>query len=287
MTIQRIAFISAGLLLLLWACSGSQSSGEVVEEGPLLAEVHNKSLYFSELEGMFPEGVSEEDSLAILRSYTQRWIREALLLHEAERNIPSDLNIDKLVRDYRASLLRHNYEKVLVEAAYDSTISQEELTAFYEKNKEQYQLETPIARCYFIKVPLPVPDAGELRRLWNSDDPADLEKLIDYCNAHADAYLLEEQAWYKVEDIAKEMPKGTITTSNISAKRDFSQRDNNHQYYFRVFEVKKRTDIAPLTYIAGQAKKVILRGRREQALEQKVEEMYERELRKNNIQTYY
>jgi hypothetical protein len=286
MPFSLIKYLSAGLILLFAACSGNQQK-ETVEQGPLLAKVHNKSLYFSELEGMFPDGVSAEDSLSILRAYTQRWIRDALLLHEAEKNIPSDLNIDKLVRDYRASLIRHNYEKVLVEEAFDSTISQEELIEFYEENKEQYQLETPIARCYFIKVPLPVPDSDELRRLWNSDRAEDFEKILSYCNAHAEAYLLEEEAWYKVEDIAQQMPNGTITIDNISAKRDFSQRDNNHQYYFRVFEVKKRTDIAPLSYIAEQARKVILRGRREKKLQEKIEAMYEEELRRNNIQTYY
>ena len=67
---------------------------------------------------------------------------------------------------------------------------------------------------------------------------ATMEKLIDYCNAHAEAYLLQDSVWYKVEDIAMEMPKGTVTPDNVSAKREFSQRDGEYQYYFRVFEVK-------------------------------------------------
>ena len=277
--------IAVWSLVLLGACS--MGGGQQNEQGDLLAKVNNKSLHLSELDGMFPEGTTSEDSLAIIQAYIERWTREALLLNEAEQNIPSDLNIDKLVRDYRASLIRHNYEKALVEQYLDSTITQEQLMEFYEANKEQYQLETPIMRCYFIKVPLPVEESEKLRQLWNSDGDGNREKLIAYCNAYAEAYLLQDSVWYKVEDIAMEMPKGTVTPDNVSAKREFSQRDGEYQYYFRVFEVKNRKDIAPLGYIEEQARKVILRSRRERLLKEKIEAMYQRELRRNNIQTYY
>jgi hypothetical protein len=283
---RQAILIGSLLLIFLSACSDKQAAEEGAND-PLIAKVHNRELHLSEMEGMFPTGVSEDDSLTIIRLYSKQWIREALLLHEAERNIPSDLNIDKLVRDYRASLIRYNYEKILVEEVLDSMITQEELGEFYEKNKEQYQLETPIARCYFIKVPLPIPDEEQLRQWWNSNSEENVEKLINYSNINAVVYMLDQNSWYKIEDIAREMPKGTITADNISAKREFSQRDENFQYYFRLFEVKNRTDIAPLSYIAEQARKVILRNRKEKILEEKMEAMYEQELRRKNIQTYY
>jgi hypothetical protein len=274
----------AGVVLGITACSTGE--GEDAAEDQLLAKVHNKALYISDMEGMFPEGTSGKDSTIIIQMFANRWMREALLLHEAEQNIPGDLNIDKLVRDYRASLIRHNYEKILVQELLDSTVTDEQLAEFYERNKQQYQLETPIVRCYFVKVPMPVPEASELRQLWNNKQE-DLKPLVDYCSRHAEAYLLTDSMWYKVEDIAREMPKGTVTADNISAKQDFSQRDDEYQYYFKVFEVKNRKDIAPLSYIKGQARKFILRNRKEKLLEDKIEAMYQRELRRNNIKTYY
>lgn len=280
---ERIAVFHLLFSLLLFACVPVE---EERQGDPLLAKVHNKSLYLSELDGMIPEGTTSKDSALIINAYLERWTREALLLYEAERSIPKDLNIDKLVRDYRASLIRHNYEQILVEQWLDSTISKAELTAFYEKNKLQYQLETPIMRCYFIKVPLPVPEADELRRLWNSRDLADTSKLVAYCNRYAEAHLLEDSTWYKVGDIAGEMPKGTLTADNVSAKKDFSQRDGNYQYYLKVFEVKNQKEIAPLAYIEGQARKVILHNRKIKLLEDIKEEMYDLEMRRNNIHIY-
>jgi hypothetical protein len=212
-------------------------------------------------------------------------VREALLLYEAERNIPKDLNIDKLVRDYRASLILANYERILVEELLDSNITQAELINFYEKNKEQYQLETPIVRCYFIKVPLPVPEYGNLRRWW-SRPSEHYDELVAYCNQYAATHHLEDSTWHKVDDIAMLMPPGTITSSNISDKKEFTQRDGEFQYYFKLFEVKNRKEIAPLSYIEDQARKVILHKRKLKLLEDKKEEMFERELRRQNIDTY-
>ncbi len=269
--------------MVILAC---QPSAQVEEGDRVLAQVHNKRLYLSEMDGMFPEGTTSADSSATITAYVQRWLRDALLQHEAEINLPPDLNIDKLVRIYRASLITHNYEVALAEQLLDSTISKAELNEFYEKNKEQYQLETPIVRCHFIKVKLPNPEADKMRRLWNSNKPEDFEELIKYCNENVGVHILEDSIWYDLDNIATELPPGTLTADNVGSKRDFTQRDANFQYYFRLFESKNRTDIAPLSYIEGQARKVILHNRKVRLLSDTKEELYEREMRRGNIQIF-
>lgn len=275
-----------GLCCLLGLVSCQFGEKNVAKEEKLLAKVHNKALYLSELDEMIPEGISEKDSLEFIENYVNRWIREALLLDEAERNAPKDLNIDKLVRDYRASLLKYSYEQSLMEEMLDSTISQQELVDFYERNKEQYQLETSIMRCFLIKIPVSADLPSDFERWWDSDKAADREKLVEYCAQFAEAYLLNENDWYKVEEVASAMPTGTVTVDNVSAKREFSQKDESYRYFFRVFEVKKRKEIAPLAYIQEQARKVILRSKKDSLMEKTIDAMYQRELRRNNIQTY-
>ncbi len=283
-------YLSALFLFGILAVAGNFGcqfqKGDRPEDIPL-AKVQNKILYLSELDGMFPPDATDSDSNKIIDSYIQRWLKETVLMQEAERNVPSDLNIDKLVRDYRASLIKHNYEKVLVEQRLDSTISQAELTEFYERNKEQYQLETPIIRCYFIKVPLPLTQEEKLRRLWSSNKKEDFKELIEYCSRYAAAHLLEDSVWYSLEDIAAEMPPGTITADNVGSKREFTQRDGNSQYFFRLFELKNRKEIAPLSYIEGQARKFILHQRMLKLLEEAKEELYQRETRRNNVEILF
>ncbi len=270
------------ICLLAMAGVGCQKSKKA-QSDRLLARVFNRTLYLSELDGMFPKG---EDSSLVINAYIERWIREALLLHEAERNIPSDLNIDKLVRDYRASLVRHSYEQVLVERYLDSIVTKEELEAFYENNKEQYQLETPIMRCFFIKVPQPVYRSDELRRLWNSNKPEDYQKLVQYCSEFAEAHLLEDSTWHKVEDIAAELPPGILSPDNPGSKKEITLRDDKYEYYLRILELKNRKEIAPFNYIENQARRFILRSRIDKLLEEKKRDMYEIELRKGNVEIF-
>jgi len=281
-------FLLLTVLLALSACGAPSLEPEEEEEDLLLARVYDKTLYLSEMEGMFPLSANAQDSQNIIQSYANRWLQEALILHEAERNTPEDLDLEKLVEDYRASLLRHSYEERLVSNEMDSVVTEEELQAFYEKNKEQYQLETPIIRCYFIKVPQPVPDLEELRQLWNNNgDPESLQALIQYCSQHAEAHILEDSTWHQVDDIAMQLPKGTLTQENAGNRRSLSLSNDNYLYYLRIFEVKKDREISPLSYIQDQARRAILHSRKINFLEEQKRELYEREIRKGSIQTYY
>ena len=273
------------ILFLFVSCEGIFQQKR--PEDRLLARVHDRTLYISEMEGMFPEGIPPGDSTLIVQAYVNRWVREALLLYEAERNLPKDLNIDKLVRDYRASLIRNSYEQVVVEQLLDSTITKEELTDFYEKNKEQYQLERPILRCFFVKLPIPVPKTDSLIRFWSAPRGKNLQKLKTYCDRFAVAQRLSDSTWYTVDEIAGELPKNTLTADNVSSKREFRQTDGQYVYYFRLLELKNRKEIAPLGYIEEQARKFILHSRKIKVLEQKREDLFELGLRKNDVKIYY
>lgn len=251
-----------------------------------LARVHNYVLYLSDLDGLFSENTSSGDSAAIIRVFRDRWIREALILHEAEQNKPDNLDIEGLVKNYRESLLKNSYEQVVVEQSLDSTIAGEELQGFYEKNKEQYELETPIIRCFFVKIPLPTDQVDSLRTWWNDPNPAHLQQMRNYCDQQGGTYILNDSLWSRLEEIAIELPKGSLTANNVASKKDFQQRDDQFQYYLKVFEVKKRREIAPLSFIEGQARKVILHSRKIKLLQEKKESLYDVELRRKNIEIF-
>lgn len=144
----------------------------------------------NDLEGMFFESATHEDSMQIINAYVDRWVRDNVLMAEAERNIPQDLNIEELLKKYRESLILNNYEEQLTKNNLSTEISEEELKDFYEKNKEQYQLETPIVRCYFLKIPKPTPQSDSLQKWWNSPKSGDnLGKMKIYARTHAKSYI--------------------------------------------------------------------------------------------------
>lgn len=272
--------------LLLTATHCSRGSSTETSSDKVLARVHNKELKLSELEGMFPQVASSQDSTLIIQAFVNRWIKDAVLQWESERNLPTDLNIDRLVRDYRASLVRSTYEKVLVEQLLDSTVTQQQLEEYYANNKNQYLLEKPIIRCYFIKVPYPTPEAETLQNLWNNGSVKDTAALMDYSNRFAQISLLKAQSWYSLDEVAQQFPEGTLTADNVRSKQEFTQQDGQYRYYFRLFELKPRLEIAPLSYVEKQARRIILHDRSRKVLEDAKEEIFQRELRRNNVETF-
>lgn len=253
----------------------------------LLATVYNKSLYLSDLEGMFPEAATKQDSMQVINAYVDRWIRDNIIMNEAERNIPKELNIDELLKKYRESLILSSYEEQLTKMVLDTAISDGEMTAFYEKNKDQYQLENPIVRCYFIQVPKSVPQLDSLTRWWNSPKSGDnLKKMQDFAKRHARSYILSDSSWTRSDDLVRLLPKGTLSAENITTGKELTLKDDDFQYFFRALSVMNQKEIAPLSFIKEQASKYILHQRKIQLIEKKKQEMYELEMKKNNVKIY-
>ena len=249
----------------------------------MLAKVYNKSLFLSALDGVVPEGVSAQDSALMVAAYVQRWAHEQLLMYEAERNIPKDLDIDELVRSYRASLVRFNFEEQIIAEKLDSTVSETELRTFYETNKEQFQLESMILKCLLLKIPNSESESG-VNKLWNSRNPADETKLFAMAKSKAVLALLDRDKWYKLEEVAALLPKGTLTSDNMGSRREGTLNDGDFRYYYRVLDTAQGKSTAPFDYVKEQASRIILHKRKQDLLERWKEELYQKELKRENIQ---
>ena len=273
--------------LIFISCFACQSNvDEQNKNDKLLAQVFNKSLFESELEGMILPETSPQDSALIVNSFVERWVRDNVLMHQAERSIPQGLKIDELVRDYRASLILHNYEKTLVELELDSTISSQALLKYYEENKEEYQLKSPILRCYFIKLARNTPDLNHMKNLWESDTEENYKKLIEYCSSNAAVYMLNDSIWYDKEGIFGQLPEAMVKKSKFRSGEKLTTQNEEYIYFLHILATKNKQDTAPLPYVSSRISRVILHHRKIKLLKDKREEMYERALRKNNIKMY-
>lgn len=273
-------FLLAGFLLTQSRCGNNADAAK--EGDKVLARVYDRSLYSSELEGVVPPGTPQADSMLIVSAYVQRWLRDQLLMYEAERNIPKDLNIDKLVRDYRASLVRFNFEQQIIVEKLDSTLNDAELQAYYENNKDQFQLESTILKCLVIKLPSSA-SQSDMNKLWNSRKPADEDRLAAFANQWASLALLDREKWYRLDDVAALLPKGTLNTDNIDSRREGTVSEGDYKYYYRVLEVVRGKEPAPFDYVRDQIANVILHKRKQELLERWKEDLYQKELQRENI----
>lgn len=265
------------LVLLITGCQQKQLEEKIND--PLLAEVYKYKLYFSEIEELVTSTESEKDSLVRLHILVDNWVREKLLLHQAENITAPDLDIEKLLADYRSSLLVHNYEKILIQDQIDTTVSKQELNDYYEKNMDQYQLESTIIRCYLIKTKSENAMKEKLEEWWDSEKSEDFKKLVEYCNKNAELFILDSTQWYKVEEVTQLLPAGSLSESSMQENRDYKFSNETHTYYLRILESVKNKEIAPLSYIEEQATRYIMHQRKLTLLEQIKNDIYEEGLK--------
>ncbi|MGK0389452.1 MAG: hypothetical protein ACI94Y_002192 [Maribacter sp.] len=278
---HQILFCLAIIILSIAGCIPPSDSDE---EDILLAKVYNKPLYLSEMDGMIPSFNTPDDSTLIVNAFVDRWVRDNLMLYEAERNVPKDLNIDELVRDYRASLIIHNYEKKIAESGLDSIISDDEVMEYYNSYKTHFESDNSAKRCKFMKLPKKAENMKKAEKWWTSDDEKDLDALANYCKENAVIYQLEDSIWITNEELEKEFPKSVL--SSLKKGKNLEKTEGDFKYYIQVLETQSKNSEPPLGYVRNRATNFILHNRKLEIVEKKKEELYQKAERKGHVKYY-
>lgn len=257
-------------------------------EEPLAARVFDKVLTQADVAKVHRRGASSEDSTAIVHSYIDKWVRDELMLDLAEDQMDRDDEIEELVEDYRATLIRHRFEQIIIEDRLDSLIEETEMLAYYEKHKEQYPLENTIVRCYLIKLPRNTPDLNNFKRWWREREALDYDNMMKYCNEHAELFMLDDKTWYKFDDISDLLPKNALYLKSLRSGKEVVVKEGSYRYFVRIHEVAFRKKPAPLSYgeIQKSITKIILNQRKTKLLQDVSNELYMQETNKNNVEIY-
>ena len=274
------------LLGLFGGLACRNGDGPPTDAGPLLAEVYDQQLYLSELDGMVPQGIGREDSTLIVRAYVERWVRDAVLMHEAARSVPADLDLDRLVADYRASLIRHNYEQLLVAQLSDTAVDERLVREYYAANQFQFELEVPIVKGRLLKLPNDAPESEQLDRWWNSGADKSDPAFRRYAQRYAVLAYLDRNAWVKGDRVVTALPPGTLSLDQLQRGTEVDRRDEAFRYLLRIDEVVPARRTAPYDYVREQVRTTLLHQRQNKLLEARKEDMYQRALRQNDVRIY-
>ena len=107
---MRIVFMFLAFVVLLGACKGSQPA----DTTDVLVSVKGRTLNRSEVNKLIPRGISSADSLLLAESFTKKWVKDVLVYDVALRNLGDEKEeVDKLVEEYRRSLVRYRYQERL------------------------------------------------------------------------------------------------------------------------------------------------------------------------------
>ena len=108
----------------------------------VLAEVGGERLYLHELTPIFTPDMTAEDSIKVQKSYVDQWVKKQLKVQEAEEMFRSSQeDIDRLVEEYRNSLLTHKVDQYYVDKELDTLFTDKQIADYYLNHKSEFVLD--------------------------------------------------------------------------------------------------------------------------------------------------
>ncbi len=242
----------------------------------------------SEVAGIIPPKTGQDDSILMSRNYIRNWVTKQLLLHKALENLSEEeKNIRKQVEDYQTSVLIYRYKQKLITQKLSEEIENEKIEKYYEENKINFVLSTPIVKAVFFVLPKTAPQLDRMRKWFKSEKPEDQELLEDYCIAHAKKYDDFHDNWIEQKFLFNLMPEEEGKLENeLRHTRNIVKEDDENYYFLKIKEVYKEQNVAPLDYVRDEIT-LILKNKKKIEFESDLEKQINEEaVRKKYVKIY-
>lgn len=252
-----------------------------------LVEVDGHFLYREDLLAVQPAGLPPDDSLLFADDYVRNWVEEVLLYGKAEENIPDNAEVERLVANYRKSLILHIYQQALIRQKLSAQVTEEEVEAYYRDNIHLFKVDRPLIKGLYIKVPLGSPHLSDVRRWYRSDSHDAVEHLEKYSLRNAVKYEYFYDKWVPAADVLGLLPEGGREAEPaLAQKRPVELADTAFHYFLNVTDYRAVGEEEPYEVARAHARELLLNIRQVEFMRGVKDDLYRRALDNHKI-IYY
>jgi len=253
----------------------------------VLARVEGKELRLSHVQGIFPDNISSEDSIALLRNYIDSWVRKCLMAAKAEKHLHDNRkDISHELDNYRMSLLAYRYEMQYLEEKLDTHVSEEELLAYYEQHPENLSpITKPQVRIIYIKLNDKTEGIDRIKQALS--EHKDRQYLDSVCTL-AKVYPYLSNQWYDLSAIASNFPF-TVAQSEAAIRNGtpFLKTTTGEIIHLLAFrEIRRRMEAPAMEQLMEQYYTTIMNKRRQEQINKLVNDVYIEALDNQRIKIY-
>jgi hypothetical protein len=253
-----------------------------IDRGDVVASVYDRYLYHDDLASLITEGMPIQDSVATVESYIDKWTRDQAVIVEAERYVADDINIDRLVDDYRSSLLSYTYEKRLVEDKLDTVITESDYDRVYATHADQMPLNEAVLTYEYFSVPAKARGIDRFLSDWRSDRKERVEKFL---SKNAISFEVDTTNYTSASVLLTRLPQG-FEKKRLKAGARHIVNHNDAEHFVHILEYHDRGDRPPLTYIKETLRKRILNDRKQALMQAVRDNLYHIALDNNKIKRH-
>ncbi|WP_295939437.1 hypothetical protein [uncultured Alistipes sp.] len=279
----KIAAVAVLVLLV-----GCQELPGYFASDTTLARVGDKQLLIRDVESVVPAGVTGEDSTAFMSVYIDRWVRKQLKLQEAEKlfSATSD-DIDKMVEEYRQTLLIRKLDQLYVDRSIDTTFTNEEIESYYNTHKADFRLDRTLVKGCIVRYE-GYRQARKLRELMGSKSEAQQKDFRDICEKNNFEITDFRDQWVDFTEFLSYLPivRSQNYDSVLSSTDVQEMRDSHSHYYFQIDAVRREGETIPPERLRTTIRRILFNQRQGEIIRSHEEELYSRGMESGAVKVF-
>lgn len=254
------------LMLLTVATSAVLSGCKLLnEQDRVVAEVGPARLMLSEIQTI-AEGYTGDDSLQVINNHIDAWVRKEVKMQEARRVLADQLDdIDRLVEEYRTSLMSNRLERIHIEQSLaDTLITDSLLMDYFLSHRSEFILDRTILKGRIVRLPENYRQHAKVSALMGSKSKEKQQDFLDLCVKN-NFEILTFDSWVDFSDFLSYLPVRRDKNYDyvLKSKSIREMSDDESRYFIQITNVLYKGEQAPYERAEAMVRKLVfnrLRG---------------------------
>ena len=277
--------IRVGLILIVFLSACQQKKED---KGEIIVSVYGKNLYRSDLENIFYEGISYNDSVLRSKVYIDKWIRNQLLVRQAENNLdPSQLDFSKRLEEYRNSLVINRYETELINQNIDKEVTEDQIYEYYNNNSDEFRLNRDSVRYASVTLPKDSKKKWIITKLLRDYDSIMVDSIRSMAEQYASSFDMNIEQWHNFDEVVEKFNlKANDNNTYLEKNKFVIVYGYDETTLIRFCEYRLVADISPCEMEMDRIKYIIMSNRKKVLLENLYEDLYSKALQEKAFEIY-
>ena len=230
-----------------------------------IARVGESYLFQDDIVDLVPKGTSKKDSIAIVKSFIDRWATQKLLFEAAQRNIGKDTvsEFSALIDQYKVDLYTKDYIESLVIRQIDTVVTEVQIEEYYAKNKQYFKNSSELVKLRYINLVKENPKFAKIKSKFSSFTKKD-RKELEQLAVQFKSYAFNDSIWVDINQVYEKIPFINLENKQkyISSGMNFQYPDSTTVWLVKVNNVLPKDSPTPLEFLKPTIKQIIINNRK-------------------------
>ncbi len=256
-----------------------------------IARVGRNELSINEIDNLMPSNLKGDDSVTYVKQYVDRWIVRQLKVEEADRLFSSsEREIDRLVEEYRQTLLSSRVDQHYVEEQSVGDVTDEDIAEYYNTHKSDFVLDRTLVKgrvlCFDKNYRQSKRLMEQMRKAATSQ--TEDKTFSDTCEKNGFLLIDNRSEWVNFADFLTNLP--TTRTQDYEPlldKMGIQQMEaNGLRYLFDFTSVCHKGNVAPLEIVSENIRRILITQRRSEIIKKHEELIRSKAMEEGHVSVY-